>query len=159
MLSVLMAGCAKESNSTTTAAAAAQYGVVNGSCYNYTSGVYVLSSYCSSLTATTNSGYTYSNGYCYSTSTGQVVDTSYCSSTTAASGYTYYNGYCYSTSTGQQVNTSYCSSATGGTTNGACYGTYIYNYNGYAQYVTCSGSNCRGYTLIQTTTGQQVYCQ
>lgn len=157
VLLAFLSGCSNKTDSTTTTATATahQYAYYNGSCFDYTSQVYVAASYCttSSATTTTTSGYQLSNnGLCYSTATGLQVATGYCTST--ASGYQLSNGFCYMTSTGQQVSLSYCSTTSTSTT-GQCVGTYIYN----AQYVQCSGSNCSGYTLIQASTGTAVYCQ
>jgi hypothetical protein len=105
-------------------------------------------------TITTTAGqYSYINGACYDYTNKQYVTTSFCTTTTASTGYQLSNGICYSTSTGQQVDNSYCSSNT--TTGSQCIGVYIYN----GQYVQCNGSNCRGYTLIQATTGTPVTCQ
>lgn len=127
---LLAVGCAqtKSSDSSTTSTTTHSYGLISGSCYDYTSSAYVTSTYCATTT-TTSSYYYLANGYCYSSSTGQVVATSYCSSTTT-------------TATANQ-----------------CYGTYIYSYYGYMQMVTCAGANCRGYTLIESSTGRSVTCQ
>ncbi|MGZ3727377.1 MAG: hypothetical protein ACXWQQ_16365 [Pseudobdellovibrio sp.] len=152
----LAAGCSKANDTTSSTATTASthtYGVLGGSCYDYTSSTYVASTYCS--TSTTN-GYTLTNGICYS-SGGVQVATGYCTSTTT--GYYSSNGSCYSSSTNQMVSSVYCSSNTTTSGNGACYGNYIYNQNGYMQYGVCNGSNCSGYTLIQVSTGQTVYCQ
>ncbi len=102
-------------------------------------------------TTTAVTGYQLSNGICYSTSTGQQVASGFCTSTN--SGYYSNNGFCYMSSTGQQVDNSFCSTNT--TPGGQCVGVYIWN----GSYVQCNGSNCRGYTLIQATTGTSVLCQ
>lgn len=158
-------GCSKKSGTTASTTVALQYGYVNGSCYNYSNGTYVANNFCAN-SATTQ--YTYSNGMCYQTSTNQQVDPSLCNNNNNNSnnGYVYNNGYCYSTTTGQYVNPSYCTNTGNGTGNGngyagyqQCYGTYVYMNYGQQQYVTCNGSNCRGYTLYQPSTGQPVYCQ
>lgn len=150
ILSVFVVSCAQKNDATqTTTTTTGQYGYANGACYDYTNKQYVATSYCSTTTAGT--GYQLSNGICYSTSTGQQVASGFCTSTN--SGYYSNNGYCYMSSTGQQVDNSYCSSTT--TTGSQCIGIYIYN----GSYVQCNGSNCRGYTLIQATTGTAVTCQ
>ena len=157
-LVTLSLSCQKSNNTAADNTAAItsthQYGMSNGSCYDFTSAAYVAASFCSNVA---NSGYSLNNGVCYSTTTGQAVATSFCSNTNTNSGYSLNNGTCYSTTTGQPVATTYCSG--GSNTNGACYGTYIYSGNGQQQYGTCNGANCRGYTLIQASTGQTVMCQ
>ena len=163
-------GCSKKSGTTaTTTTTGTQFGYVNGACYDYSRSVYVANTNCS---ASATSQYTYANGVCVQTSTGQQVDPSLCNNNTSNTGYVYNNGYCYSTTTGQYVDNSLCAGAGNGMGNGAgtgngngyggyqqCYGTYIYMQYGQQQYVTCNGSNCRGYMLYQPSTGQPVYCQ
>lgn len=125
-------GSSGNSNSTTTTATTVHsYGYLNGSCYDYTAATYVDVSYCASSTSTTSTSYYWNNGYCYS-STGQIVTSSYCSGAT---------------------------STTTTATTGVCNGYYLYNYNGYQQFVMCYGTNCRGYTLTEYMTGRQITCQ
>lgn len=108
-------------------------------------------------TATTHQ-YGISGNACYDYTAGSYVDLSYCSSTSSGLTYSYVNGLCYA-SNGVQVATGYCTSTSTTNTSGVCYGNYIYNQNGYMQYGVCYGSNCRGYTLIEVSTGRTVTCQ
>jgi hypothetical protein len=108
--------------------------------------------------------YTYVNGQCYDQTTGQYTTMNYCGNV-SNNGYIYQNGICIQTATGQQVQPTLCQFNNGGLNGGGlnggmqCYGQYIYIQNGITQPVQCTGQNCRGYTLIQQSTGQQVYCQ
>lgn len=110
-------------------------------------------------TTTTGTGYQLSNGVCYSTSTGQQVASGFCTSTN--SGYYLNNGSCIMSSTGQQVDYSFCASNT--MTGNQCIGVYIWTVDGRSY--TCSInqatgiSDCRGFTMIQPSTGTQVTCQ
>lgn len=129
-----------------------QYGLLGGGCYDYTTSAYVAASNCS---ATSTTGYTLTNGLCHN-SAGQQVEPAFCTQT--ATGYYNSNGQCFSSANSQPVALTYCNN---GTMNpgGQCIGSYIYNNFGNSQWVYCAGANCRGYTLIQVSTGQSVYCQ
>jgi hypothetical protein len=111
-----------------------------------------------SNTATTQtSQYVYQNGACYDQTNQRYADPALCSNA-LNSGFTYVNGVCTQTTTGAQSPPGYCqNNGVGGAQQ--CYGQYIYNQNGNYQQVQCAGANCRGYTLISQTTGQQVVCQ
>lgn len=151
MLSVFVVSCANKNDATPAQTTnVGQYSYMNGSCYDSVNRQYVSSNYCANV-MNTNSGYQMNNGICVSTTTGQQVAPGYCTSTN--SGYYSNNGYCFMSSTNQQVDNSYCSTNTN--TGGQCYGIYYYN----GQTVQCSGANCRGYTLIQVTTGTSTLCQ
>lgn len=106
-----------------------RYTYVNGACYDSTTGAYVAANLCGGAVSGYNSGYYMSNGSCISSTTGQAAPITYCQNG-ATSGY------------GNQ-----------------CYGQYIYTQSGAMQYVQCAGANCRGYTLVQPSTGTTVYCQ
>ncbi len=114
-----------------------------------------------------SSQYTFRNGSCYSNSTGQQVNASLCNNSNNSNGngsgvptgYELRNGLCYSSTTGQQVVSYYCVPPSNGNGNRMCYGPYIFTQNGNQQFVTCNGSNCSGYMLVQPSTGAPVYCQ
>jgi hypothetical protein len=106
----------------------------------------------SSTTTTTATYYWGTNGACYQTGTTNVVSSSLCS---ASTGYQLVNNLCYQTSTGQVVNQSLCYNGNTGATGAQCIG--LYRWNGYT--VQCNGADCRGYTLINATTGVSQYCQ
>jgi len=124
-----------------------QYGMRDGSCFDYNSNTYVNQNLCNQY------GGGYGNGYGYSD----------------AQGFKWVNGACYNRD-GYQVSTDYCNGYSngggggyygGGYQQGAakvCYGQYIYMAGGYPQYGMCYGTNCRGYTLIEVATGQMVSC-
>lgn len=167
-------GCQK-SNDSPPAAVAHQFGMMGGSCYDYTAATYTAATNCPGMNSTSN--YTMQNGVCVS-STGQQVATSFCSQ--SSTGYYMNNGVCYSSSTNQQVATSFC-----GTTSNlppqpmpqpmpqpspqpmpqpmpvgnSCFGNYIYTGNGFPEYGYCYGINCRGYVLIEAMSGRTVFCQ
>lgn len=147
---ILAVACGK-SNDDSNNSSNHTYGMVSGMCYDYTSQVYVATTNCAN-----NTSYYWNSGTCISAATGQAVNSAYCSTSNSNNGYVLSNGICYSSLNGQQVPVSYCS-ATSSTAQ--CYGSYIYNSNGYMQPVQCQGANCRGYTLIEAATGRQVLCQ
>ena len=101
------------------------------------------------------------NGVCMDLTTGAQAAPAYCNGMTSAYGGGYYltgNGtICMSSATQQQVPLNYCQNAAG--MGNQCYGQYVFTQSGYMQQVTCNGANCRGYTLIQQSTGTTVYCQ
>lgn len=146
---LLASGCDK--NSDTKPASINQYGMRDGSCYDYNSNMYVNTSYCN-----TNNNYGYGGGYGYGSGYNQ-------------GGYKWVNGACYNRD-GYQVSSDYCNGSADGYNGGGgyygggyptskvCYGQYIYNSGGYMQYGMCYGTNCRGYTLIEAATGQMVMC-
>ena len=124
-----------------------QFAFVNNQCVNQTNGQPADPSLCNNI----NNGYTFQNGICIQTANGLQVQPSLCQNA-GASAYS-----CIVTATGQPVPSSYCQSNTG--YGQQCYGAYIYNQNGVSQQVQCAGANCRGYTLVSQTNGQQVTCQ
>lgn len=126
------------------------------------------------------SAYSLRNGSCYLTSTGQQVDNSYCYSSNGNNygsnygnnnrnnyGNNYGNNNGYGNNYGGNYNgnygNNYGGNFGGGGMNplngGQCYGTYIFSQSGYAQFVSCYGVNCSGYTLIQLTSGAPVFCR
>ena len=117
LMFAFVTGCGK-ANDTPPAAAAHQFGMMGGSCYDYTSSTYTTATNCPGMNS--SSTYTMQNGTCIS-STGQQVAASFC--TSASNGYYNNNGVCYSSTTNQQVAASFCSSASSGyyNNNGVCY--------------------------------------
>lgn len=100
--------------------------------------------------------YTWQNGYCYNNS-GQMVQNTYCAQS-GNSAYYWMNGSCYNTAN-QIVNPAYCTNQNAQPGSQQCYGTYYYyTYYG-TQQISCNGANCSGYTLYNTQTNQQVFCQ
>lgn len=88
-LFLLAIGCNQKNSDEPMATPANSYGLVNGSCFDYSRNVYVTSNLCTSQ-------YYWSNGSCYSVN-GQIVNANLCSmntSTTAAS--QCYGSYIYS---------------------------------------------------------------
>ena len=169
----LLVGCQKSNDGERTPPAVThQFGMLGGSCYDYTSATYTAATNCAGMSSNTNSNYTMQNGVCVS-STGQQVAATLCTQTTT--GYYLNNGVCYSSTTNQQVAMSFCGTNStlpptqpmpmpppqqmpypGG---GPCFGNYIYTGHGYAEYGYCYGTNCRGYTLIEAASGRTVFCQ
>lgn len=142
---VLLAfGCDKKSDSQPVARIN-NYGMRDGSCYDYTNNMYVANNLCTNYGG--NGGYGYSNDQ----------------------GYKWVNGACYNRD-GYQVSSDFCNGYNNGGGGGyygggyqqgtakVCYGQYIYMAGGYPQYGMCYGTNCRGYTLIEVATGQMVSC-
>ena len=168
---ILVSGCDKKSDSpNNNNPAFHQYGMRDGSCYDYTSNAYVANVNCNN----TNSNYVMQNGVCF-TRTGQQVPVENCYNNN--DGYDNGNGY------GGGYNGGYGGGYNGGGGYGGgdgyhggggyggggygggscsrrqCFGQYIYTQGGMMQYGTCFGINCRGYMLIEVATGQMVLCQ
>lgn len=120
LLLAFMTGCQKPNDTPPPAAVAHQFGMMGGSCYDYTAATYTAATNCAGMNSNSSSTYSMQNGTCVS-STGQQVATSFCTST--ANGYYTTNGVCYSSSTNQQVAASLCTSTTNGyyMNNGVCY--------------------------------------
>lgn len=120
-----------------------QYGMRDGTCYDYTNNVYVNNSNCNNSAYGNNYGsnqnYVYQNGGCY-TRSGAQVSLENCAIYDDGYDDGYYGGGGYYQNQKQ------------------CYGLYIYTGAGYMQYGNCYGINCRGYTLIEVATGQTVQC-
>lgn len=186
----------QKTNDTPPAVVAHQFGMMGGSCYDYTSATYTAATNCmgmnssssytmqngvcvsatgqqvaTSLCSQSSTGYYFNNGICYSSATQQQVAANLCSQ--SSTGYYFNNGICYSSATNQQVAISFCGTNSNlpqpmpmpppmqmpMPSNGPCFGNYIYNGNGYAEYGYCYGTNCRGYTLIEAASGRTVFCQ
>ncbi|NUM57466.1 MAG: hypothetical protein HUU56_02480 [Bdellovibrionaceae bacterium] len=145
-----------------------QFGYNNGACYDYTRNIQVDYTLCNGTVSNFNNGYSW-NGYnCVLTSTQKVVDSTYCNITAnawnnqfgATSG-RWVNGNCLNTA-GQTINQLYCLDQT---YVGQCQGLYYQvlnkssSYYQFYRYYDCVGSNCRGKTLIDSTTNREVTCQ
>lgn len=117
----LMVGCQKSNDGERTPPPVThQFGMMGGSCYDYTSATYTAATNCAGMNSNTNSNYTMQNGVCVS-STGQQVAANLC--TQSSTGYYLNNGVCYSSSNQQQVAVTLCSQSTSGyyNNNGVCY--------------------------------------
>ena len=125
--------------------------IINGVCMNQSTNTQLPMTSCAGVNAN-NSGYV-----CYSTTTGQQVPSTYCATNanTANNSFTLYNGACYVTATSQPTALANCANQSGGQ---QCNGTYYYQSAGGYQAVQCSGTNCRNYTLIDSS-GRSVTCQ
>lgn len=157
-LLLLATGCDKKGSSSNNNAniSTQQYSMRDGSCFDNSTQTYVANIYCQN----NNGAYHMSNGNCYNRD-GYQVPMENCNQN---NGYNddWDNGYdggggCPGGNCGGYGN--------GGGYNGgnnciskSCYGSYIFTQGGYMQYGTCYGFNCRGYTLIEASTGQTVRC-
>jgi hypothetical protein len=146
----LAMACNQKKDSDNSLSLVHQFGLMNGTCYDYTTKSYATPTSCNFT-----SGYYLNNGVCTSVSTGQPANTNYCS-TTNNSPYYWSNGNCLSVYNNQPVAPSLCTTAS---TTAQCYGNYIWNYQGTMRPTVCSGANCSGFTLIEASTGRQVVCQ
>lgn len=167
LISGLVISCQKnDSNSNTPApvvVTAHQYGYNNGVCYDYTANVNADPSLCSQQYNNTNNGYYWNGVNCMSSYNGQIVTSNFCNNN-------YYNNFNNNTrwvngqcvnNAGQVVNQYYCASQA---YTGQCQGLYISykevgSYFQYYRTYQCWGSNCRGKTLTEYSTGREVLCQ
>lgn len=106
------------------------------------------------------SNFSWSGSLCTDLVSGTTVSSVYCNSNP----FSYQSGLCYDTYSSRSVSTRYCgvtssTSTTTTTTTKQCYGYFVYNNGGYPQVVQCYVTNCRGYTLIEYSTGLSVTCQ
>ncbi len=127
----------------------------NGQCVSTTTYQPAPQQYCQNMGG--NNGYTYQNGQCVSTTTYQPAPQQYCQNMGGNTGYMYQNGQCVSTTTYQPAPPQYCQNGGGmGTGMGQqCYGYYSYQGRSYQCGIT---TNCSGYLMTSTTTGQMVQC-
>ncbi len=176
-MTVGLANCSKDNNSSTTPTASAyrcfqvntynntSTQVDNSYCYNntYQSGAGTayqcrdVNNYTVSNTLCGNTtGYHITNGICYN-SAGTQVSHNYCSNT--AGGYVMQNGMCYQVINGQYVQSNQVNCLNGGTSGSivnCSSGTYFYQ----GQTIQCGVTHlCPSGLMLQTQTGQTVTCQ
>ena len=167
ILGLFSTSCNKSSDSGSNSTQTHSYALRNGSCYDYTSSTYVTNSNCQG----NNGSYYMSNNTCYNQA-GQVVDTQNCNNQNNGGYYdnngNWVNGNNNGNNNGSNNGNGNCNggnynggySGGGGTcSNRPCYGNYIFTQGGFMQYGMCYGINCRGYTLIDASSGRTVRCE
>jgi hypothetical protein len=157
-------GCDKKSedNSNNKNNGLHQYGMREGSCYDYTDNVYTASINCNNNAYGYNNNFVMQNGQCYSRN-GQLVAIENCTNfddndNGYGGGYNGggYNGGGYN---GGGYGGGNCGGNQSNCCSRSCYGNYIYTGSGYPQQGICYGSNCRGFMLLEVATGHYVNCQ